>query len=255
MGKIFQPGSKIQLTNVSLVRLKKGGKRFEIACYKNKVSEWRNGAEKDIDEVLQIHQIFTNVSKGQVAKSEDLEKIFKTTDIDAIIAEILKKGEQQISEKERSTHLESMYRDISTIVAEKCINPQTKKPYPVSIIEKAMKELQFSVNPNQSAKKQALDVIKQLQSSQKLPIERAQMRLRVVIPPLKDAKQTREKINSMIVSVEEENWSQSSGCEVICLIDPGQYRNIIDLLKATCRNQEEVTVLSLSSLQDDSSFV
>jgi len=32
-----------RLTNVSIVRYRKGGKRFEIACYKNKVMEWRNG--------------------------------------------------------------------------------------------------------------------------------------------------------------------------------------------------------------------
>lgn len=31
-----------RLTNVSIVRLRKGGKRFELACYKNKVMEWRN---------------------------------------------------------------------------------------------------------------------------------------------------------------------------------------------------------------------
>ncbi|KAJ1825634.1 guanine nucleotide exchange factor sdo1, partial [Coemansia sp. RSA 2703] len=59
-GKIFQPVTKIRLTNVSIVRLRKGGKRFEVACYKNKVTEWRTGVEKDIDEVLQIHQVYTN---------------------------------------------------------------------------------------------------------------------------------------------------------------------------------------------------
>ncbi|KFM64865.1 Ribosome maturation protein SBDS, partial [Stegodyphus mimosarum] len=32
--------------------------------------------EKDIDEVLQTHVVFTNVSKGQVAKKEDLIKCF-----------------------------------------------------------------------------------------------------------------------------------------------------------------------------------
>ena len=32
-----------RLTNVAVVRYKKKGKRFEIACYKNKVLNWRNG--------------------------------------------------------------------------------------------------------------------------------------------------------------------------------------------------------------------
>lgn len=35
-------------------------------------------SEKDIDEVLQTHTVFINVSKGQVAKKEDLVKAFST---------------------------------------------------------------------------------------------------------------------------------------------------------------------------------
>lgn len=42
MSKIFTPTNQIRLTNVAVVRIKKGGKRFEIACYKNKVVSWRN---------------------------------------------------------------------------------------------------------------------------------------------------------------------------------------------------------------------
>lgn len=42
-----------RLTNIAVVRLKKNGKRFEVACYKNKVQNWRQGVEADLDEVLQ----------------------------------------------------------------------------------------------------------------------------------------------------------------------------------------------------------
>lgn len=68
MAKIFTPQNRIQLTNVAIVRLKKGGNRFEIACYKNKVVSWRNKVDTDLDDVLQSHTVFTNVSKGQTAK-------------------------------------------------------------------------------------------------------------------------------------------------------------------------------------------
>jgi ribosome maturation protein SDO1 len=62
-GRIAQPVGQVRMTNVAVVRLKKGGKRFEIACYKNKVLNWRNGVEKDIDEVLQTTKVYENVSK------------------------------------------------------------------------------------------------------------------------------------------------------------------------------------------------
>jgi len=78
--KIQTPVNQVRLTNVAVVRYKKKGKRFEIACYKNKVMNWRNQVEKDIDEVLQSHRVFVNVSKGVLAKKGDLEKVFATTD-------------------------------------------------------------------------------------------------------------------------------------------------------------------------------
>ena len=51
------------------------------------------------------------------------------------------------------------------------------KQFPVSIIMKAMTEVNCKINPTQSSKKQALDFIKDLQKV--IPIERARMRLKV----------------------------------------------------------------------------
>jgi ribosome maturation protein SDO1 len=40
----FTPVNQIRHTNVALVKLKKGGKRFELACFRNKVMAWRTKA-------------------------------------------------------------------------------------------------------------------------------------------------------------------------------------------------------------------
>ena len=44
--------------------------------------------EKDLDEVVQTQQIFTNVSKGQFAKKEDLTKAFGTDDEKEIVIQV-----------------------------------------------------------------------------------------------------------------------------------------------------------------------
>ena len=44
--------------------------------------------EKDIDEVLQTNQVFTNVSKGQLAKKDDLVKAYGTDDPDKVCNEV-----------------------------------------------------------------------------------------------------------------------------------------------------------------------
>ena len=55
----FQPVGQVRLTNVAYVKLDKLGRRFEIACYRNKVVNWRNKMETDINEVLQVRYIFS----------------------------------------------------------------------------------------------------------------------------------------------------------------------------------------------------
>lgn len=49
------------LTDIAVIKLKKGGKSFEIACYRNKIANYRNSQETDLSEVIQINEIFTNV--------------------------------------------------------------------------------------------------------------------------------------------------------------------------------------------------
>lgn len=242
---IFTPTNQIRLTNVAVVRMKKGGKRFEVACYKNKVISWRNKTETDLDEVMQTVNVFMNVSKGQVAKKEDLMRCFGHDDIKKICIEILDKGELQISEKERQIQLESSLKDVATIVSEKCINSETKRPFPVSIIEKAMKQIHFSINTKKNTKQQALEVIKRLKEV--LPIERCMMRLRIVTH-----KRNKEKLKLLASEVESENVEGDGILEIIMSINPGNFRAIDELVKTTPKSQLHVlSVVETDDANDD----
>lgn len=242
MSKIFTPSNRIQLTNVAVVRLKKGGHRFEIACYKNKVVSWRNKVDTDIDDVLQSHSIFVNVSKGQTAKKEDLMEAFGTEDQTKICLEILEKGELQVSDKERQHQQDNMFKEIATLVSDKCVDPTTKRPYTVTMIEQAMKDAHYSINPNKTGKQQAIEVIKLLQSSGTLAIERAEMKVRLDIP-MKEAKKLKEKLYKLIKKTESEEYTANS-LEILCTIDPGRYREIDELLNSETRGKAIVEVLS-----------
>eukprot|EP01137_Pigoraptor_chileana_P018992 Opistho-2@79368 len=242
---IFTPTNQIRLTNVAVVRHKKTGKRFEIACYKNKVISWRDGVEKDIDEVLQSNTVFTNVSKGLAAKKEELIAAYGTDDQDKICIEILAKGELQVSDKERSHQLESMSKEIATIVVDMCVNPDTKRPYSVTMIEKAIKDMHYSIKPNRTAKQQALDVIRELK--ERIPIQRAQMRLFLTLPQ-KDARRIREKLVAHIAHIEKEEWS--GDLEITCLIDPGTFRVIDETVRAESKGKGMVEVVNLKNTEE-----
>ena len=144
---IKQPKSQVLLTNVAISRIQKGNKRFEVACYKNKLMSWRKGTETNIDEVIQIERVFRDVSKGIYASYKDMEKFFgKNKSELEIIKIILDKGTYQVSKKERNNQLQSKFKEIVTIIYDKCLNSETKKPFPMSVIEQSIKDLHFSIN-------------------------------------------------------------------------------------------------------------
>lgn len=105
-------------------------------------------------QVLQIDNVFINVSKGQTAKADDLQKAFGTSETHDVVMEILKKGEMQVGDKERAHEIENLRREVATQVAERCVDPTTQRPHTVTMIEKAMAEVHFSVNTKKSAKSQ-----------------------------------------------------------------------------------------------------
>eukprot|EP00741_Cyanophora_paradoxa_P001391 tig00000488_g1346.t1 len=245
---INQPVGQKRLTNVAVVRLKKGGKRFEIACYKNKVVSWRQGVEKDIDEVLQTHTVFINVSKGQFATKEDIVKVFGTEDQSKICLEILAKGELQVSDKERAVELDSRFHEIATIVAEKCIDRTTQKPMPVTLIEKAMRDMHYSINPNKNAKQQALDLIKLIQ--QRLPdLQRAEMQIKVMIP---------EALAKKVKAELQPHVTTSLGDKVdggklhwVFQIDPGSFRQVDEAVRGAAGASLEILNLAARQEGDD----
>ncbi|XP_044753924.1 ribosome maturation protein SBDS [Coccinella septempunctata] len=229
MPKIFTPTNQIRHTNVAVVKLTKKGMRFEIACYRNKVVAWREQIEKDIDEVLQIHSVFTNVSKGQVANKHDLQKAFHSEDVTEICKEILAKGELQISDKERHSKLDQVFKEVATMVCDQCLNPETKRPYPITMIERAMKNMHFSVKSNQSSKQQALLVLKKL--TKVMPFERARMKVKITLQG-EGSKNVREKIMEIECLEIEEEFKNDEDIILITEIDPGTYKEIKQLLEA-----------------------
>lgn len=73
-----------------------------------------------------------------------------------------------------------MFRDVATIVSEKSINPENDRPYTISMIQNAMKDIHYSVNLTKNAKQQALDVIRKLRKV--MPIARVMMSLKITLP-------------------------------------------------------------------------
>ncbi len=201
--------------------------------------------------MLQIEAVYSNVTSGKVANRKQLDKAFGSgAEQSEIILEILKKGQLQTTQAERSKQSESLLRDIATIVADKCVNAETKRPFTVAVIETAMRDVHYNLHPTRSAKQQALAVIALLKDS--IPIERAQMRLHVSLPE-KSAAKLKDKLKELFVAIELEEWS--GDYELTGLIDPGHFRALEELVTNETKGKARVEVVDFSVVREGSAKI
>eukprot|EP01065_Artemidia_motanka_P033279 TRINITY_DN4024_c0_g1_i1.p1 TRINITY_DN4024_c0_g1~~TRINITY_DN4024_c0_g1_i1.p1 ORF type:complete len:586 (+),score=174.17 TRINITY_DN4024_c0_g1_i1:73-1830(+) len=190
--RLTTPLNQRRHNNVARVHITKQGRTFEIACYRNKVVAYRQGVETDRSSVLQVERVFVNVSRGEFAKVGDLREVLgkevdsakamNSTEFErACVAYILDNGTMQVNRMERELEDDMLISDICTELAECGVHPQTRRPYPVSIIRAAVSTFGYRPHQRKPAKTQAHELLPKLNESGLIAIERARMRLRATV--------------------------------------------------------------------------
>jgi ribosome maturation protein SDO1 len=133
-----------------------------------------------------------------------------------------------VSGKERQQSLSVLFKDVATLIVEKCINSETKQSLTIGQVETAMKECHVALDPNKSAKQQALKIIKLLEEKSSLPIERAKMRLQIdvseeVVTDLDNYSKELEVENKMVLKQGE---GSPTVLRLTVLIVPSFYRDL-----------------------------
>ena len=181
-----QPVGQKVFTNISIVKLKLGKSRFELACYPNKVQDYRDKKEKDINEVLQAQEIFTDAIKGDLVPRKVLKEVFPKMTYQEIIKLILDKGDIQTGEREREKGISNLKRYISNIIVQKTYNTDNGLPFPQDMISQALDDINFKYNEKENEKKQALKAIKELINHKILPIERKLIQIKISLKKIEN---------------------------------------------------------------------
>uniref|UniRef100_A0A5K3F4N3 Ribosome maturation protein SBDS n=1 Tax=Mesocestoides corti TaxID=53468 RepID=A0A5K3F4N3_MESCO len=199
-------------------------------------------SEKNIDEVLQAHEIFFNVSKGRLATKADLSSDFGTEDVDSIIRTILDEGEMQITGKERKVANESLFRDVAKIVSEKCVNPENYRAYTVTMIEKMMRDCHVNLQPKKSAKQQALEVIRQLRAVEGFKIAPAMLEIQISLDP-KLVDVVSSHILKLVHHIIRQERSAEGIFELSAVIEPDNYHALSVALDEHAKNRYCIEII------------
>lgn len=218
---------------ITLARIKKFGETFEISVDPNKALQYKKGLISDIQDVLLVNNIFTNVHKGEVASQSELENAFKTTDIDKIAKIILQDGEIQLTAEHRAHEREQKLKKLITLIHQQAVDPKTGFPHPPSRIELALEQGKIHLDDHKTIEEQFDDIISKLRPI--IPIKIEQKKIMITIPAQHTGKAYNiVKSNAKIL---QENWNNDGSWSVIVELPAGFLLEFMDKVNAATRGE------------------
>ncbi|UCD06905.1 MAG: ribosome assembly factor SBDS [Candidatus Aenigmatarchaeota archaeon] len=228
----------VSVEDAVIARVTRDHNHFEILVDPEKALRFKKGEDISIDSILAVRDVFKDARKGERVPEDDLEKVFQTTDINKIAAQIMKEGDIQLTTEQRRRFIEEKRKQIANIISKQGVNPQTKLPHPVQRILNAMDEAKIAIDPFKPAEEQVKNVVSDLQSILPISIERIEIALRV---PIQYAGKASSVVRNL-APVKKEEWKSDAWIAVI-EIPAGMQANIYSKLNELTSGQVEVKVV------------
>jgi ribosome maturation protein SDO1 len=224
-----------------VARLEVAGKRFEVLVNPDLAFEYKQGREVNLEEMVISDAIYTDLRRGLRASPELLRKIFGTDDVVKIAAEIVKRGDLQLTAEQRRRLLENKKRQIINYIARNAIDPKTKLPIPPARIEAAMEQARVGVDLYKSVEEQVHMIVKAI--SRIIPIKIARALLRIIVPPQYSGRVA--GVLSKLGEVKHMDWRTDGSLVAEIEIPAGIQQEVIDRLSKITKGNIDVKVVSV----------
>jgi ribosome maturation protein SDO1 len=212
----------VDIDKAVVIRLKKGGMKFEILVDPDKALEFKKGNSINLEEVLAYPGIYHDVRRGDAIPEEELQTNFGTTDVFRIAKKIILEGEFQFTTEQKRKFVEEKTKEIADIISRRGINPQTNTVHPPQRILNAMNKVGVHVDPFIEAELQVNKIVKSIKTL--LPIKFQRIIVQIVIPP-----QFSGKLYSVLkrtVGKFDERWLNDGSLQVTLDIPAGAQEEI-----------------------------
>jgi len=205
-------------------RIKAKGKPFEIMVDLEEALAFKKGTSDWLE--IGGDRIFTDIKKGNVASSKDLEECFGMTDVSEIGKKIVKNGEILTTQEFRSTEQEKKIKQVVDFLATNTIDPQTGNPHTPKRIENALDEAHVNIK-NVPIENQIKEIIEQI--SKVIPIKIETKKVKITVPAI----HTGKVYNVISQYKETENWMNDGSLEVVVSVPAGMIMDFYDKLNST----------------------
>lgn len=229
----------VTLEEAVTARLKTHGVIFEVLVDPEGALSFRQGDEVDVEKILAAEDVFENASRGDRSSEEDLTKAFETTDVVAIAAKIIKKGEIQLTAEQRKRIIENKRRQVVSLIARNAINPQTGTPHPPIRIERAMEEARVNIDPTKSVEEMVKITMKAIRPI--IPIRFDEVDVAVKIPPAYAPKAYGEI--ATFAKLQKEQWQNDGSWVGVVRLPAGLQDEFYSLVNRLSKGDAETKLL------------
>lgn len=220
----------------NLARLKKAGGNYEVVVDPDKAVAYKEGAQVDLEDVLQAQQVFFDAKKGEHASEERMEEVFGTSDAMKIAEIILKEGEVQLTAEHRNKVREAKQRQVVQLIARNACDPKTKLPHPPMRIENAMAEAKVRIDEFKKPEDQLQDIIKQLRPI--IPISVESRKVTITLPASIAAK-AYGTVQSF-GSIKQDQWQNDGSWKGVMELPAGMVSDFMDKINGATQGQADI---------------
>lgn len=224
-----------------VARLEVGGKRFEVLVNPDLAFEYRQGRRVNLEDMVISDAVYTDLRRGLRASPELLRKVFGTDDVVRIAAEIVRRGELQLTAEQRRRLLEAKKRQIINYIARNAIDPRTKLPIPPARIEAAMEQARVGVDLYKSVEEQVPQIVRAI--NRVIPIKIARALVRIVVPAAYSGRVA--GILHKLGEVKHMDWRSDGSLVAELEIPAGMQQEVIDKLNKASKGNVEVKVVGV----------
>ncbi|MER3601172.1 MAG: ribosome assembly factor SBDS [Nitrososphaerota archaeon] len=222
----------------TVARLTIGGERFEILVRPEEALNYKLGRPISIEKVLASDIIYSDASRGLKASSEKLRKYFKSEEALKVAAEILSKGELQITAEQRRRLIEEKRKQIVNAISRNFVDPQTGHPHPPLRVEQALDQAHVSIDPFKPAEEQLKGIVEKLRPILPLKSERLRLKIRVGAQYSSNAYRIIKEMSEVLKS----EWRADGSLEAEVEIPPGVQEGLFNRLASLTKGTAEIRV-------------
>ncbi|ABL77988.1 ribosome assembly factor SBDS [Thermofilum pendens] len=226
---------------LSIARLERGGKRYEIIVDVEKAWLYKNGEKLNVREIMEGEFIYYDANRGLKASESELKKVFGTDNIYSVAEIILKQGELLLTTEQRRELIEQKKRQIIELISRNAVDPRTNAPIPAKRIELALEEARVSIDPFKPAELQVPDVIKALRMTLPMKIMKAIMAVYIPAAYVGKAYHAVSKMGKVL----RENYRSDGSLDLEIEVPAGLQSSIVEKVASLTKGSGDVKLIRM----------